>query len=185
MGNWLIGICKVKHSKKFLSVFGGAHIFSRRGWATAALSHSESSGFLIAKRTPKRSDSERETMWFWWVCFQNFQFVQVQQLISQYWTWPKIIRLVYVFKIWMTFLKGPPISAMAMDTLMASSFNLLCHHVLSKWWTNKHKMGPSKRISAPIPCPPPQTLTFSQEEHPMIIALQTEMFCILNSIFKG
>jgi hypothetical protein len=85
----------------------------------------------------------------------------------------------------MTFLKGPPISAMAMDTLMASSFNLLCHHVLSKWWTNEHKMGPSKRISAPHPLSSPQTLTFSQEEHPMIIALQTEMFCILNSIFKG
>jgi len=83
--------------------------------------------------------------------------------------------------------QSPPISAMAMDTLMASSFNLLCHHVLSKWWTNEHKMGPSKRISAP-PKPvlhPPQTLTFSQEEDPMIIALQTEMFCTLNSICRG
>jgi hypothetical protein len=60
MGNWLIGICKVKHLKKFLSVFG-EHIFSREGgWARAALSHSESSGFLIAKRRPKRSQSERE-----------------------------------------------------------------------------------------------------------------------------
>jgi hypothetical protein len=30
MGNRFIGICKVKHMKKFLSVFGG-HIFSQEG----------------------------------------------------------------------------------------------------------------------------------------------------------
>jgi hypothetical protein len=101
----------------------------------------------------------------------------------------------------MTFLKSPPISAMAMDTLMASSFNLLCHHVLSKWWTNEHKMGPSKAISAPHPPSSPPNFNFFTRRAPndhsltnrdVLTKSQASLhypssftLCILNSMFKG
>jgi hypothetical protein len=115
----------------------------------AALSHSESSGFSIAKR-PQKDPKERERdnvilvslLPKFPICASTTTNYSVLNLAQNH-------SVGLCFLIWMTFLKSRPISAMAMDTLMASSFNLLCHHVLSKWWTNEHKMGPSKRISAP------------------------------------